>query len=355
MSGGEIPEAEIPDDEIGMIARARHIRLHELAASQADLRQRLKEVSYLKATAALLSHSLDMDEVLGRMLAKVVEIFAVDAAEICVLPPSAPAVRAQRGLAADWLAEETASTVDAFHGDADEIHHPTVGAPACCNQRAGFLDVWCVPLRAQGGVTGRLSLHSRTLRRATPRERELLLAIGSQIATALSNILLHREVQRLSTTDTLTRLHNRRGFEARLADEMKKVRRYKSPLAAVMIDIDHFKQYNDTYGHPAGDAILQQVAAVIRSQVRETDFVARYGGEEFVLLLPETGKSNAMKAADKIRMAVEASQGPGQALTISLGVAASPEDTTNAQALIELADQALYRAKEGGRNRVDSA
>lgn len=125
-----------------------------------------------------------------------------------------------------------------------------------------------------------------------------------------------------------------------------------------VMDASDRKRYNDTHGHARGDAVLQQVAELLRSRVRETDVVARYGGEEFTVLLPETPKAIALQVAEKIRAAVEAQSfvgaqpQPGGRLTISLGVATFPDDITNAQALLQTADQALYRAKNAGRNQV---
>jgi diguanylate cyclase (GGDEF)-like protein len=125
-----------------------------------------------------------------------------------------------------------------------------------------------------------------------------------------------------------------------------------------LIDIDNFKPYNDTHGHPQGDVILQQVARLLQATVRETDFVARYGGEEFVVLLPETPKGLGIEIAERIRAAVAAAQfpyaetQPGGKLTVSLGAATFPEDLMEARDLIYKADQALYRAKRAGRDRI---
>jgi two-component system, cell cycle response regulator len=143
--------------------------------------------------------------------------------------------------------------------------------------------------------------------------------------------------------------------------EILRAKRYQHPLSVVMIDIDHFKNYNDTHGHLEGDVILKQVAELFRSHVRETDVVARYGGEEFLILLTATSKAAALEVAEKIRVAVSvrlfpyAGTQPEGKLTISLGVATSSADLSEARELICKADRALYGAKHAGRDRVREA
>jgi diguanylate cyclase (GGDEF)-like protein len=170
-------------------------------------------------------------------------------------------------------------------------------------------------------------------------------------------------LERYAFNDALTGLANRRAFDERLALEWSRAQRYQHPLSVVMIDIDHFKLYNDHYGHGAGDVCLSDVARVIKSQItRSSDLVARYGGEEFLLILPETEEAGAVALAESVRAAVDgrglrhaASRVCGH-VTLSLGAASQiPDDQTQTSALLERADQALYRAKTGGRNRVVAA
>ncbi|MCE9667357.1 diguanylate cyclase [Myxococcus stipitatus] len=170
------------------------------------------------------------------------------------------------------------------------------------------------------------------------------------------------ELLALSRTDALTSLFNRRCFEERLNEEFARSRRYQSPLSLVMLDIDHFKRINDTFGHPFGDQVLRAVAQTTRSRLREVDLLARYGGEEFVALLPETASPDALKVCERVREAIAALglehvgvDGKRQQvrLTASLGVATVPsEDLGSAEALLRAADAGLYAAKEAGRNRV---
>ncbi|WP_305046986.1 diguanylate cyclase [Geoalkalibacter sp.] len=170
-----------------------------------------------------------------------------------------------------------------------------------------------------------------------------------------------REFQELSIRDGLTGLYNHRYFKASLALELSRAKRHARQFSIVFIDIDHFKKFNDSHGHPAGDKLLGEIARLIQERVRVTDLAARYGGEEFTLILPETGKDNALLLAEKIRAFIQdhpfagRESQPQGCISASLGVAAFPVDATDAAALLQAADQALYAAKNGGRNRVVAA
>ncbi len=166
-------------------------------------------------------------------------------------------------------------------------------------------------------------------------------------------------VENLAIMDPLTGLFNRRRFETILANEFKRAARYQSPLSCLMIDLDHFKSVNDTFGHQTGDTILKAAAHVIQTAVREVDTPARWGGEEFVVLSPNTTVENARRLAERIRSAFEAhafSGIEGQRVTVSIGIAGTPEPSIDSQdKLIHAADVALYEAKKNGRNRIELA
>ncbi len=166
----------------------------------------------------------------------------------------------------------------------------------------------------------------------------------------------NRELERLSVTDALTGLYNRRLLMENMVHEVQRSSRTDQPFSVLLMDIDEFKAFNDTYGHQAGDQALVMVAQIIRESVRVMDSVARYGGEEFVVVLPETDLIGAADTAERIRSAIESrklSLGKEDVgVTISIGVAQFPEDGETVEAVIASADQVLYRAKEGGRNRV---
>jgi diguanylate cyclase (GGDEF)-like protein len=177
------------------------------------------------------------------------------------------------------------------------------------------------------------------------------------VAVAIENARLYAEVERLATLDELTGIANRRRLFELGQREFDRARRYGTPLAAVLVDLDWFKKINDTYGHNTGDRVLAGIASTINRNVRTIDLFGRYGGEEFVLLLPEADRSSALEVAERIRALVQDLRFPtargALQVTISLGVAHLSAEMPSLAALIDRADQAMYAAKQAGRNRVE--
>lgn len=178
----------------------------------------------------------------------------------------------------------------------------------------------------------------------------------NQISIGLQKSLLYEKVQKLSITDGLTKLYSHRYFKQRLEEELVLANRYSSQLSLLIMDIDHFKHYNDTYGHVAGDYVLMEVAKILKDQSDVSHLVARYGGEEMVLIAPETTKEQGIELAEKIRKAVESNSfAVGREttnVTVSIGVATFPQDAQTSLDLISKSDKALYEAKNRGRNRI---
>jgi diguanylate cyclase (GGDEF)-like protein/PAS domain S-box-containing protein len=159
----------------------------------------------------------------------------------------------------------------------------------------------------------------------------------------------------LATTDSLTGARNRAAFDQRLAHELDRTQRYGRPLSLLLLDVDHFKPFNDTFGHPAGDEVLRTVASILQRAIRETDFFARYGGEEFAAILPETDRAGALGIAERCRRMVAEHPWPKRAITISVGSGTVAGAEAEAGDLLDDADLALYRSKRYGRNRVTQA
>lgn len=186
--------------------------------------------------------------------------------------------------------------------------------------------------------------------------RMLLLCAGGLVATF--GVRRARELRTASIMDALTQVFNRGFLEERFLNEYTRAERYGRPLSVMVLDVDHFKLYNDRRGHASGDQVLREIADILRYSLRSTDTVARYGGEEFVCLLPETPKETGMRLAERLRQQVMAHsflyghEQPAGALTISIGVACYPDDAADLQELFRHADEALYKAKNGGRNLV---
>ncbi|HEX9309405.1 MAG TPA: diguanylate cyclase [Gemmatimonadaceae bacterium] len=162
----------------------------------------------------------------------------------------------------------------------------------------------------------------------------------------------NEELELLSTTDSLTGLSNHRSLMKRLDDEVARFKKEKRGFSVLVGDVDHFKQYNDTFGHPAGDEVLQTIADIMRDSTRKSDCCARYGGEEFVIVLPDTAIADALDTAEHIRARVAAKKFNGRKITLSIGVASFPDDADDAETIIAVADEALYQAKREGRDRT---
>lgn len=214
------------------------------------------------------------------------------------------------------------------------------------------------PFKGRGEVIGIINVYKLNGEYFDETSYELLAAAANQIGMTLENARLFEETKTLAITDGMTGLYNHRYFLERINEEYERTKRYKRSLSLIMIDVDHFKKYNDTHGHPKGDEILRGVAKILKDTVRKSDTAARYGGEEFVIILPETGGEEALLVAEKLRMEVEAHDFPGGEtqplgrVTISQGVASCKEELKSFDELIKNADNALYRAKEEGRNKV---
>jgi diguanylate cyclase (GGDEF)-like protein/PAS domain S-box-containing protein len=225
----------------------------------------------------------------------------------------------------------------------------------------------CVPLVAQGEGLGILHLRvgpeepgeggGSTLSGILESKQHLAVTLAENLSLALANLRLRETLRSQAIRDPLTGLFNRRYLEETLARELHRVKRLGTPLGVIMMDLDHFKQFNDTYGHNAGDALLSAVGLLIQSQCREEDIPCRFGGEEFLLALPGASLEVTVGRAQQLREAVKQLQvyyrgQPLQPTTLSLGVAIFPDHGFNSDVIINAADTALYRAKEEGRDRV---
>ena len=216
----------------------------------------------------------------------------------------------------------------------------------------------CLPLVIKQRLVGILNLHKDDLDAFSEQDLKLIQAIGNQAAIAIENAQLYEKTRDLSNTDELTSLANRRHFQGILKREVDQAKRYNTTFSLIMLDVDHFKQYNDSHGHLAGDLVLKRVANILLQNTRGIDLVARFGGEEFIILLPRTEEQGALATAEKLRQCVQdkaisgmQSSQPLGRLTLSLGIAVYPQHSKDIFDLINMADQALYQAKSSGRNR----
>jgi diguanylate cyclase (GGDEF)-like protein len=217
----------------------------------------------------------------------------------------------------------------------------------------------CLPLMAYGDVLGLLTIGQDAVHDTQAAADTLALKarqIAEQVALSLSNAKLRQVLRNQSIKDPLTGLFNRRYMEETMTREIIRAQRKSLPLAVIVADLDHFKKLNDTHGHPAGDAVLKAAAGQMQRSVRGSDVACRFGGEEFVLILPdctrEVAATKAQELCDRLRRLTVPVDGETLSVTGSFGVAGFPEDGASGADLVEAADQALYRAKRAGRDRI---
>ncbi len=243
-----------------------------------------------------------------------------------------------------------------------DIDSPTKRCPHC-RPRTQFPQeqkLFCFPLKNEEKVLGVVHLYSKTQQSLSPTKNQFVLNVIQQLTLSFKNLKLLNTLKLESIRDPLTGLFNRRYFNEILERLLARSSEGNYTVSLVMIDIDHFKSLNDTFGHPAGDKILQDFSIFLKGYVRPTDIACRYGGEEFVLILPECSLEIAVQRAEKVRRGIQymVMRYQGKRLgkvTVSLGVASFPHQALTLEKLVEVADTALYQAKAQGRNQVCTA
>ena len=229
--------------------------------------------------------------------------------------------------------------------------------PLVMDPQAALKSHLTLPLAVEGEIIGCISLNSDQPNAFDAQDLQFFSVIGYQMAASLKHFQRFSSVKNMATYDTLTGLYNRRYLEERLGLETQKSFLSGTALSLVMVDIDHFKKVNDTFGHGEGDRILKEIASLLKSSLRKKDVVARYGGEEFILILPDAGLEESVMISERIRRLVEKTPFDLGAvrtnLTVSLGISNFPNYIVKSQEeLVRMADLALYDAKRAGRNRV---
>ena len=334
---------------LGLLARAVSRARHEEDA-------RARESALLLQLGELLQMARSLDEayqVTGEMLPA---FFPGLSGRVCLANREGNLVETR----ASWGAAKGGD--DVFGRDAcwalrrGQAHHVEPGnAIRCAHAHETAVASSCLPLTANGEVLGILELSAESaIDEATARRAQL---VSEHLALSLSNLRLAETLRHQSTRDPLTGLFNRRYTEETLERELKRAERAHEPVSLLLIDVDHFKRFNDNFGHDAGDHVLKELASVLNRRTRGSDVVCRLGGEELLVVLPGAGLEVAGRKAEEVRTAVERLElmhlgkllGP---LTVSIGVSACPPFGASPAELLKVADQALYRAKGEGRNRV---
>lgn len=360
------------NDEIGLLASQFNDMVSRLEQSRNKIERKVYETEVLYEVSREMNFSNDTERLVRVILERASRalkaehgsmmllsdnteelvtqvVYGIDGIDPLANPPTAQnkRLRVGEGVAGMVIKEQKAIIVNQGHqdprfkslGDENE-HEKTVRS------------LISVPLINKERATGVLNIVNKISPDGfNEDDQRLLEALANQAAMAIANARLYE----LAITDGLTKLYIHRYFQARLEEEMNRARRYHAQLSLILFDIDHFKKFNDTYGHQQGDIVLIEVAKLIKHALRDNiDIPARYGGEEFAVILPETDSAGAQMVAERLRKNVENHDFPGQdsalKVTISLGIASYPDHAASRPLLIKKADVALYHCKERGRN-----
>jgi diguanylate cyclase (GGDEF)-like protein len=340
------------------------------SVQKARLYARIQEHLHVMTTLQSISHtvasSLELDEILNNVIQLLKDSFGYTYLSIYLLDGDTLHLGAQLGYPTEMLIHEIPITMGVIGRTARTQETQLVRD---VNTDSSFLrgsyevrSEVSVPLIKEENVLGVLNVESNSATSLSENDANLLEALAGSVAIAIDNARLHAEVKRMAMTDVISGLANRRAFDETLEAEIIRASRYHQPLSLIILDLDSFKEYNDKWGHPAGDVRLREVADLLRLKVRDPDVAARYGGEEFAVILPNTSKRGAMKLAERLRHAAEESaphengdRYPVAGYTISLGVATFPDDATSIKELLLMADNAELMAKRLGKNRVHAA
>jgi diguanylate cyclase (GGDEF)-like protein len=351
-----------------------HLDLKEsyekLERSNKELDRKVYEFKSLFNVANFVGSTFDLEDILDFILHSATHITSTPAGSIALYDKENNELTMQSymGFSDDFLQEikwkvrEKGITKDILKSKAPLVINDTSKDKRFNNPialRENIKAMMAVPLIYQEEIVGIIYVDDFDVKSFTKDEKTLFSVLATYAAMVIKNAQLYQKTKILAITDGLTGLYNHKFFQDSLKSEIQRAKRYNHKLSLLMLDIDYFKKYNDTYGHVQGDEILHSLAGILNKETREVDIAARYGGEEFVIILPETGKAKAKSNASRIRKTVERhdfsvkGSEKGDKITVSIGGAVFPDDAKSIKKLIENADKALYKAKDEGRNRVE--
>ena len=335
----------------------------KLEAWVVELEQRTREMTLLNDMGDILRACLTSEEAYNVIVRVAQQIFPVQVGALYIIAPSRNSVEAVAMWGDPELAERSFSPQECWALRRGRMHWVE-------NSRSGLIcrhihhtpkdGYLCIPMMAQSEAIGVLHLMQPDNIQMTETKQRMAVTMSEHIAMALSNLRLHETLRSQSIRDPLTGLFNRRFMEESLELEIRRASRNQRPLGMIMIDLDHFKYFNDNFGHEAGDLLLKELGALLRGNIRGEDIACRYGGEEFTLILPEGTGAVTRQRAEFYKEAIQRLDvhyrgRPLGRITASMGVAIFPDHGRTAKALIEAADKALYRSKNAGRDRVTLA
>jgi diguanylate cyclase (GGDEF)-like protein len=350
-------------DEVGQLSAVFNEMRDRLSLTYTQLsssRDQLQRA--VRRVGETLRSTHDLNQMFGSILNTAADAVEADAAALWRFTPTRDALHPALTVGVDGSIKDAVHIGEGIVGfvaeRATSVLLPSSGGPRSSRREPTFPTTIAVPIYSEDRIAAVLAAYRRDESRPFNREDlDTILFLAEQGGVAIENVLLHEEAQRLSLTDGLTGTWNRRYFQMQFRQVLATATRFDRPFSFLMLDLDHFKRANDTYGHQRGDAILIEFSRRVKKALREVDTFARYGGEEFIVLLPETDEEGAFTTGEKIREAIRsqpfASLGDEPVpVTVSIGVASYPSHGDSFQTLVEAADRALYAAKLAGRDRV---
>ncbi|HCC68673.1 MAG TPA: hypothetical protein DEP99_02170 [Nitrospiraceae bacterium] len=372
MAKGEFEDLPVSgSDEIGTLAenfnlmvRALKDKIRELEGAIQKEQYHVRTLNILNELSSFMASRLNLDEIMENLINSGKNLIKSEFSAILLIDKFSKQVSHFRSSSAITLENFNDMASDLIKEAlnkgmplklTDPIRDPRLAAII----EGGLLlrNMLIVPIIVEGEIIGEFILANRIgAEEFTHEDEDLALMFSFQAAVAIRKAFLHEEILKLARTDGLTGLNNHRIFQEQLEVEIKRAKRYGRPLSLLMIDIDYFKKFNDTYGHQAGDSALKGLANILLKNLRNADSAARYGGEEFAVIFPETTIEGALKTAERIRNETAWHtfnlDGKEKHLTVSIGVSIFPDDAMDRESLIKAADDAMYMAKKMGRNRV---
>ncbi len=348
-------------DEIGELTRTFNEMRINLQKTKADLDLRMEHLQTLFEVGKAISSILDRNQLQHTILETVVKVMRADKGSLMLLDDNEKTltIGVAMGLTDEVIQKTRVGLGEPIAGYVIESGKPLFVEDVAADplfatlkrDRVSGGTMICVPLRAKDKLLGVINVSRTEPHSFTQASFQLFMNLANQAAIAIENARLYS----YAVTDEMTKVYNHRYFQQRLDEEIQRAGRYDGTVAMIILDVDHFKKFNDTYGHAEGDRVLKAVAKLIEKSVREIDVVARYGGEEFCVILPEKDIEGAFIPCERIRTAIENHDfrinGQRVPITVSLGICSFPAYARDKTELIVRADTALYYSKGGGRNR----